>query len=295
MSSRRQFLQIGTLAAANALGQRRHHLSGKTFTGIPARVTDLERENGGRIGVCILDTADGIRVGRRIDERFPMCSTFKFPLAAAILQRVDAGKLSLDRAVPVPPAPLLPVSPITETHAGGTLSIHDLCAAVLIRSDNTAANLLLDVLGGPPAVTEFLRSIGDGVTRLDRNEPSMNSSIEGDPRDTTTPSATAADLERILLGKALKPESRLKMVDWMEACLTGLERLRKNAPEAWRIADRTGSNGEHTTNDIAVLWPTNREPVIVTAYITQCPGPEAKRGAILAEVGRYVREAILLG
>lgn len=296
MATRRRFLRDTSFAAAAGFGlQRQRFLSGKAFDQIPPRVTTLEREHGGRIGLCILDTGTGKAVGNRIDERFPMCSTFKFPLAAAVLQRVDQGKESLTRAVTIPPKPLLPVSPETEEHAGGQMTLADLCQAVLVRSDNTAANVLLDVLGGPPAVNAFLRSIGDGDTRLDRNEPSLNTSLAGDPRDTTTPRAMAADLQRLLLGKALKPASRLALSDWMEACVTGLDRLRKNVPESWRVADRTGSNGEHTTNDIAVFWPTNREPIAVTVYLTQCPGPETKRNAVIAEVGRFVREAILFG
>lgn len=295
MRTRRSFLRDTTFAAAGFSLQRQRLLSVKAFDHIPPRVTLLERQNGGRIGLCILDTGTGKAVGNRIDERFPMCSTFKFPLAAAILQRVDQGKESLTRTVAIPPRPLLPVSTITEEFAGGQMALQDLCRAVLVRSDNTAANVLLETLGGPPAINAFLRSIGDGDTRLDRNEPSLNTSIPDDPRDTTTPRTMAADLQRLLLGKALKTASRQMLVDWMEACVTGLDRLRKDAPENWRVADRTGSNGEHTTNDIAVFWPTSREPIAVTVYITQCPGPEAKRNAAIAEIGRYVREAILFG
>lgn len=295
MSTRRSFLRDTPLAAAGIALQRYRPLSGKAFDQIPTRVTALEAQSGGRIGVCILDTATGKSVGHRMEQRFPMCSTFKFLLAAAVLKQAESTTLTLDRSVPVPPRPLLGHSPLTEPHAGSTMTVAALCHATLTQSDNTAANLLLNVLGGPPAVTAFARAIGDTETRLDRNEPDLNSSIEGDPRDTTTPALMAADLRRVLLDKALKPAGRQQMAEWMEACITGLERIRKDIPEGWRAADRTGSNGEHTTNDIAVLWPTNREPVIVTVYITQCPGPEIKRGNLIAEVGRFVREAILLG
>lgn len=296
MLTRRSFLANSTLAATSlALGQARADKPRNIFQRLPQQVADLEKTSGGRIGVYALDTDTGKFAGHREDQRFPMCSTFKFLLAAAVFKRVDDGKQSLGDVLPIPNKPLVGHSPLTEPHAGATMSVAALCNAILNQSDNTAANVLLEAISGPPSITAFARSIGDEYTRLDRNEPDLNSSIDGDPRDTTTPTAMAKNLQRILLGNVLKPASRRQITEWMENSLTGLERLRKNMPEGWRAADKTGSNGEHTTNDIAVLWPIHRAPVIVTCYITQCPGPETKRGAVIAEIGRYVREAILLG
>jgi beta-lactamase class A len=221
-----------------------------------------------------------------------MCSTFKFLLASAVLERVDRHQETLDRTIPIPTKPLLSNSPLTEPHAGGTMTVAALCHAVLTRSDNTAANLLLQSIGGPAAVTAFSRSIGDTVTRLDRTELSLNESRAGDPRDTTSPAAMAGDLKSVLLGNVLSSPSREQLTQWMEANLTGLDRLRANLPQGWRAADKTGSNGEHTTNDIAILWPPGKPPLIITAYITQCPGPETKRAAMLAEIGKLVRESL---
>ncbi len=278
------------LAASFALP---HILSAATprFGSLPAALLNLEKESGGRLGVAVFDTGSGERSGYRAEERFPMCSVFKFLLAAAVLRRVDTQRESLLRQVDVPPLPLLANSPLTEPHAGQSMTVEALCHAALTRSDNTAANVLLEAIGGPAAVTSLARSLGDTVTRLDRNEPSLNSSIEGDPRDTTSPTAIAGDLQRLLLGDGLSASSREQMVRWMEANQTGLERLRANLPAGWRAADKTGSNGEHTSNDVAVLWPASRPPLIVAAFITQCPGPEGKRAAMLATVGRLVRGA----
>lgn len=296
MLTRRRFLTTSALATAScalpiAHAEERRNI----FQRLPQQLEALEKSSGGRIGAYALDTRTGAFAGRREDQRFPMCSTFKFLLAAAVLKRVDDGKESLDRPLPVPNKPLIGHSPLTEPHAGATMAVSALCNAILNLSDNTAANMLLDAIGGPSAITAFARAMGDDETRLDRTETDLNSSIDGDPRDTTTPVAMAKNLQHILLGNVLKPASRRQITEWMENSLSGLERLRKDIPEGWRAADKTGSNGEHTTNDIAVLWPTRRPPVIVTCYITQCPGPETKRGAMIAEVGRYIREAIVLG
>lgn len=290
MLSRRSFVAMTALALPRLL-----RATPKRFIALPEAFAQLEKINGGRLGVAVVDSTTGERSGYRLNERFPMCSTFKFLLSAAVLQRVDRREESLDRAIAIPPKPLLHNSPFTEPHAGGIMTVADLCHAALTRSDNTAANLLLESLGGPAAITRFSRSIGDSVTRLDRMEPELNDSAPGDPRDTTSPAATADDLRSILLGDVLSTTTRSQLVAWMEANLTGLDRLRAKLPEGWRAADKTGSDGEHTSNDIAVLWPVAEPPIVIAAYINQCYGPESKRAAMLQEIGRLVRASFLRG
>ena len=287
MVNRRQFLAATVLILPHA-GQASPSGSER----LSAALSRLEGENGGRLGVALVDTGTGERVGHRADQRFPMCSTFKFLLASAVLKRADDRHESLTRAVRIPPKPLLFNSPLTAPHAGGTMTVAELCHAILTRSDNTAANRLLETIGGPPGLTGFCRSLGDVVTRLDRTELSLNEALDGDPRDTTTPSAMADDLKSILLGDALSRPSVGQLTQWMQSNLTGLDRLRAMLPAGWRTADKTGANGEHTSNDIAVIWPPGRAPVVVAAFITQCPGPESKRAAMLAKVGELVRDSL---
>jgi beta-lactamase class A len=287
MLSRRSFIALTTLGFPGFLNAK-----GERSSGLSAALAQLERSHGGRLGVAALDTATGEGSGYRANERFPMCSTFKVLLASAILRRVDRHQETLDRAIAIPSKPLLFNSALTEPHAGGTMTIGELCHAALTRSDNTAANLLLERIGGPAGITGFSRSIGDMVTRLDRTETSLNGSLPGDPRDTTSPAAMAGDLKAVLLGHVLSLTSREQLTQWMESNLTGLDRLRANLPAGWRAADKTGSNGNHTSNDIAVLWPPDRPPIIITAYITQCTGPESKRAALLREIGKLVRESL---
>ena len=287
MLSRRSFVAITALALPRLLDAMP-----VSFTALPAALAHIEQINGGRLGVAVLDTATGAHSGYRMNERFPMCSTFKFLLASAVLQRVDRRQETLDHVIAIPRKPLLFHSPLTEPHAGGRMTIVALCHAALTQSDNTAANLLLESIGGPGSITSFARSIGDTVTRLDRMETSLNESLAGDPRDTSSPAAMAGDLKAVLLGTVLSSASREQLTQWMAANLTGLDRLRANLPEGWRAADKTGSNGEHTSNDVAMLWPAGKPPVIIAAYITQCTGPESKRSVMLAEIGRLVRESL---
>lgn len=171
------------------------------------------------------------------------------------------------------------------------MPISALCHAIVTQSDNTAANLLLDTIGGPPGLTQFARSIGDTVTRSDRMELALNEGTPGDPRDTTSPAAMTANLQKLFLGETLSQPSRTKLTNWMIECKTGTNRLRAHLPSGWRAGDKTGSNGQTISNDVAIFWPVSGAPVLVSAYLAECPGPEEKRAAALAEVGRLVFEA----
>jgi beta-lactamase class A len=291
--SRRSFLQRGSLIAlAAATPARAFPAAPPTrFSGLPESLAQLEKKSAGRLGVAVLDTNSGESAGHRTDERFAMCSTFKVLLAAAVLQRVDAHQESLDRTLPMP-AQFLFNSPLTQPHAGGSMTLRDLCAACLTRSDNTAANLLLATIDGPVGICRFARSLGDPVTRLDRAETTLNQALPGDPRDTTTPAAMVADWHKLLLGGTLSPASQKQLTEWLIANQTGGDRLRAGLPAGWVVADKTGSNGDTTTNNVAILWPKGQPPILIAAYLTECPGPEAKRSTVLAQVGRLVANTL---
>jgi beta-lactamase class A len=258
--------------------------------GASAQVARIEARLGGRLGVAALDTNSGKHLEHRADERFPMCSTFKFLLVSEILSRVDAHRETLDRFVHYTKSDLLDYAPITKAHvAEGGMTVSALCAAAIEYSDNTAANLLLSAVGGPAAVTQYARSLGDSVTRLDRNEPSLNTATPGDPRDTTTPSAMLQEMHKLLIEKdALSSASRNQLAAWLVASTTGAARLRAGLSSSWRIGDKTGSGDNGTSNDIAICWPPNRPPVLVTTYFTGSRASDTDRSAALAQVGYII-------
>jgi len=249
----------------------------------------LEHSVGGRLGVAALDVASGARLGHRADERFPMCSSFKLLAASAVLRRVDQGRERLDRFISYGPADMLDYAPVTKAHLkDGGLTLGVLCQAAVELSDNTAANLTLRQLGGPAAVTAFARDLGDPVTRLDRNEPTLNTAIPGDPRDTTSPAAIMADLRALSLGDGLKPASRERLNGWLTDCKTGLTRLRAGFPAGWRIGDKTGTGVNGTANDVAIAWAPGG-PILIACYLTQAASvTDAARDAVDAEVARMV-------
>ncbi len=261
--------------------------------GALVQLAAIESRLGGRIGVAAWDAGSERRIAHRGDERFAMCSTFKTALACMALRRVDEGALMLATRVPFTAADLLEYAPDTRAHlADGAMTIEALCAAAIERSDNTAANLLLAQLGGPAGLTAFLRATGDITTRLDRNEPTLNANLAGDPRDTTTPSAMARTMVTLLLSpRVLSPASRARVAGWMVASSTGRARLRAGMPSAWRVGDKTGTGERGACNDVAVAWPPGRAPIVVAAYV-EAPAAEPRaREEAHAEIGRVVAGA----
>lgn len=256
----------------------------------------IERATGGRLGVFAYESGSGRTISYRAHERFAMCSTFKFLAVSAVLAQIDQGRERPDRRVRYGEADLLEYAPITRAHVReGSMTVRALCEAAVEYSDNTAANLLLHALGGPQAVTSYARSLGDTFTRLDRIEPDLNSALPGDPRDTTTPAAMAGDMRAVLLGDALRPESRAMLRTWLVHCRTGTTCLRAGMPRAWTVGDKTGSGGPHnshgessTRNDIAIAWPPSQQPLIVTAYLTGAQVTAEESSAALARAGETV-------
>jgi beta-lactamase class A len=290
--TRRQFqLGFGTVLIAAALSVRPEAIRASIADQrLIDEIKRLESESGGRLGVCVLETATGVRHVHRGDERFPMCSTFKALAAAAVLARVDAGKEQLTRRITFDASALVTYSPVTEKHVGGDgMTLAEICDAAVTLSDNTAANLLLAAIGGPSGLTAFVQGLGDQVTRLDRNEPSLNEAVPDDPRDTTTPNAMASNLQALVLGTtALSAASREQLTAWLVANKTGDARLRAGFAKDWRIGDKTGSGARGTANDVAVIWPPNKSPIVISAYLTGATVSTAQQNATLASVARAV-------
>jgi beta-lactamase class A len=255
------------------------------------RLAEIEAREGGRLGVFVRDTGTGATIEHRAGERFPMCSTFKLLAAAATLKRVDEGAERLDRTIAFGTSDLLDYAPVAKAHVEqGGMALADLCAAAIDWSDNTAANLILQTIGGPQGFTQFARSLGDNVTRLDRNEPSLNEAAPGDERDTTSPAAMAEDMRKVLLGDVLSDSSRRQLQTWLINDKVGDKRLRAGLPPSWRIGDKTGSGDHGTANTIAILWPPERAPVIATVYYTESSAPMDARNAIHKNIGGLIAE-----
>ncbi len=272
------------LLAVNAPGARSDAAS---------KIATIETRLGGRMGVAALDTGSGKRLDYRAEERFPMCSTFKFLATAAVLKRVDEKQEQLDRFVSYDTKDILEYAPVTKAHLKeGGMTLGALCEAAIEQSDNTAGNLLLDAVGGPAGVTNFARRLGDQVTQLDRKEPDLNSAIPGDERDTTTPGSMLADMTRILAGDVLSPSSRRQLEDWLRGNKTGAAMIRAGVPTNWIIGDKTGRGANGATNDIAIMRPPDRAPVLLAVYSIGSTASANDRAAAIAEAAKIVAESL---
>lgn len=283
LKRRRFLLAAATLPFASFAGATQKTVSSDS------RLAALEATlDGARLGVYALDTGSGKELRHRADERFPVCSTFKLLLAAAILKQSASQTGLLEQKIRYAPGDLVSYSPVTEKHTADGMSVAELCAAALQYSDNTAGNLLLKILGGPPALTAFARAIGDRKFRLDRWETVLNTAIPGDVRDSSTPAAMGQSLKRTVLGNVLPEAQRSQLQDWLRGNTTGAARIQAGIPGDWKIGDKTGSGDYGTTNDVAVLWPPAGKPLVLAVYLTQKTRDAPWRSEVLAEVARIV-------
>jgi beta-lactamase class A len=252
------------------------------------RLAELERQYDAYIGLFATDAASGRTVAHRDDDPFAMCSTFKTYAAARVLQKAQRGEADLQRAVFIDPAALLPNSAVTAPRAGNTMTLAQLCAAALQRSDNAAANLLLTEIGGPPAITDFARSLRDERTRLDRWETELNTAIPGDPRDTSTPRALGTGVQKLLTGTVLGEAQRAALEHWMRDNVTSS--MRAGLPPGWTTADKTGTGDYGSTNDIGMLYgPTGQR--VLLSLMTRSQSPNSGADALqplIAEVTKSV-------
>ena len=256
-------------------------------------IAKLESERGGRLGVAVISTNGTPVFSYRHNERFAMCSTFKALLGAFVLSRVEARQESLDRKIAYGPKDILDYAPITRERLGiGYMTVRELNAASIQYSDNTAANLLLEAVGGPAALTKYLRSIGDNTTRLDRNEPSLNTNLPGDVRDTSTPEAMARTLQKLLIEKHLSVSSREQLKTLLIGNTTGNGKLRAGFAKSWLVGDKTGSGSNGASNDVAIVFPDGLPPFIIAVFYTDSPADGAEKNAVIAEVARITGESL---
>lgn len=280
------------LATSPLLGACAATAPGSKSAAAQTRLAALETASGGRLGVYALNTGDGTVIAHRGDKRFPLCSTFKLVAAAGVLAQHMREPGLLAQRIKYTPIELVSYSPITEKHLADGMTVAELCAAAIQYSDNTAGNMLIRIMGGPPAVTAFARSIGDEDFRLDRWETELNTAIPADARDTTTPAAMAATVQKLVLGNTLAAPQRDQLQAWLRGNTTGATRIRAGVPSGWVVGDKTGGGAYGANNDVAVLWPPGKPPIVLALYMTQREKEAKPKNEMLAEATRVVVGAL---
>lgn len=287
MITRRSLVaSLPLLAAAPALA------APDRFAPLRRAIAAIEHDAGGPIGVALLDTGSGARFEHRAASRFPLCSTFKLLLAACLLDGADKRRWRLDDRLPIRREDMLNNAPFSETRIGGSASLAEMAEAMCVLSDNPAANLALARIGGPAALTRWLRSIGDATTRLDRNEPEMNNETPGDPRDTTTPAAMLATARALVEGRALSPAARARLLGWMQASRTADTMIRAALPPGWQEANKTGAGSWRARNIVSRITPPGRQPIWVAAYLFAAKSDLAERNRQFVPLGRAIVESL---
>lgn len=250
----------------------------------------LERRRDGRVGVFALDTGSGRTVSYRADERFAMASTVKVLTAAVLLEQLSAREL--ERRVRWTEADLVDYSPITEMFVDDGMTIRQLIDASLTMSDNTAANLLFDEVGGPEAVEERLVEIGDRVTSVDRVEPDLNDWVPGEKRDTSTPRALASTFDTLVRGDLLAAADRRLLEDELGDSLTGANLVRAGVPAGFVVGDKSGTASYGTRNDLAIVRPPGRAPWIVVVMTSHDTADAETDDGLVAAATRIVVEVL---
>ena len=262
-------------------------LTGQREIGEP-ELAAIERRTGGRLGVALVDSGGRRLIGHREAERFAMCSTFKLPLAAMVLAGAARHDWPLDESLTIGRDDIVSNSPVSERFvARGALPMARAAEAILVQSDNTAANLLLRRVGGPAALTRWLRSVGDRVTRLDRHELELNENVRDDPRDTTSPLAIAQTTADIVYGDILAEDDRTRLRGWTTASRTGARRIRSALPAAWPAGDKTGSCGT-AFNDVAWFEAPNGVAYVLAVYLDRPRVTDREAEAAIADVARVL-------
>ena len=228
----------------------------------------LEQQIDGRIGISIWNTQSDRHWDYHGNDRFPLVGTFKTLACATMLHKMEAGILEKNATATIEKRTIVGWSPIMEQMMGQEVRIEHACEAAMLMSDNTAANLVLNQIGGPRSVTHFLRKLGDNATRLDSFEPKINQVQPKGRLDTTTPNAIVKTLEVLINGDVLSYESRTQLKIWMQDNSVSDSLMRSVLPSTWSIADRTGSGANGSFGYNALIWKENRQPIYLSIYIT---------------------------
>ncbi|WP_404459569.1 class A beta-lactamase [Oceanobacillus kapialis] len=250
------------------------------------RFAELENEFDVQLGVYALDIGSNQTIAYQAEERFAFASTYKVLAAAIVLKQKTMEELK--EVITYTEDDLVTYSPVTEKHVDTGMTLLEIAEAAIRTSDNTAGNLLFEAIGGPDKFEEALRGSGDEVTQADRYETELNAFTPEDPRDTSTPKAMAESLQAYALGEQLSHEKRELLTDWMKGNATGDALIRAGAPEGWVVGDKSGAASYGTRNDIAVVWPPDREPIVI-AIMSRHDAEDAEYDdALIAEAAEIV-------
>lgn len=260
-----------------------------TSISMQKKLAALEASSGGRIGVYAINTANGMHLQYRANQRFPMGCTSKVIGVASILHKSMKDSSLLSKRITYTNKDLTNWNPITEKHLTSGMTVEELCAASISYSDNTAMNLLVKQLGGLEPINAFARSIHNNSFRQDNRWPEEASSGgKGNLNDSSTPEDMAKSLQNLAFTNTLAKPQRQLLMSWLKANTTGDSRIRAGVPKGWVVADKTGTGDYGTTNDIGIIWPSKCAPIIVAIYYTTDDKKVGNKQEVVASATRLI-------
>ncbi|WP_396022441.1 class A beta-lactamase Bla1 [Bacillus cereus group sp. BfR-BA-01379] len=271
--------------AKEKTGQVKHkkHATYKEFS-------QLEKKFDARLGVYAIDTGTNQTIAYRPDERFAFASTYKALAAGVLLQQNSTNKLN--EVITYTKDDLVEYSPVTEKHVDTGMTLGEIAEAAVRSSDNTAGNILFNKIGGPKGYEKALRQMGDRITMADRFETELNEAIPGDIRDTSTAKAIATNLKALTVGNALPAHKRNILTEWMKGNATGDKLIRAGVPTDWIVGDKSGAGSYGTRNDIAIVWPPNRAPIIIAILSSKDEKEATYDNQLIAEATEVIVNAL---
>ena len=284
------FALIGIFLFTGCGKEAKQSAVAKSASASDTAFAQLERDYSAKLGVYALNTETDKEVMYRADDRFLYCSTSKALLAGIVLQQNSLEQLK--QVVKYSQDDILSYAPVTKEHVEQGMTLEEICIAALRFSDNTAANLLFKHIGGPAGFKSALNRLGDNITEPVRLEPHLNEVIPGDNSDTSTPRQLAIDLQAYTTGNVLTEDKRKMLIEWMTGNATGKKMIRAGAPADWIVADKSGSGSYGTRNDIAIVIPPNRKPIIITILSTHAEKEAKYDDQLIAQAAKIIFESL---
>ncbi|WP_430794603.1 class A beta-lactamase Bla1 [Bacillus cereus] len=252
--------------------------------------SQLEKKFDARLGVYAIDTGTNRTIAYRPNERFAFASTYKALAAGVLLQQNSIDKLN--EVITYTKDGLVEYSPVTEKHVDTGMTLGEIAEAAVRYSDNTAGNILFHKIGGPKGYEKALRQMGDRVTMSERFETELNEAIPGDIRDTSTAKTLATNLKAFTVGNALPADKRKILTEWMKGNATGDKLIRAGVPTDWEVGDKSGAGSYGTRNDIAIVWPPNRAPIIIAILSSKDEKEATYDNQLIAEAAEVIVNAL---
>ncbi|WP_411730796.1 class A beta-lactamase [Peribacillus sp. CSMR9] len=284
---KKQVVQQAEIEHTGGTNQTSENITAKET--VMEKFKQLEKEYDARLGVYAIDTGTKETVEFRENERFAYASTFKALAAAVLLKQNPISVLEEIRTFTN--EDIVTYSPITEDFVNKGMSLGKIAEAAMQYSDNTAGNLLFEELGGPDGFEKALRESGDTITMADRIEPDLNEAIPGESRDTSTPKALATTLEVFGISEYLPADKQEIFTNWLKGNTTGDSLIRAGVPESWEVGDKSGAGGYGTRNDIAIVWPPNREPIIIAIMSSRNEENASFNDKLIAKAAKVIAQA----